>query len=232
MEAYVLGLVVDRDSDRRLAASLRNLDGGDFSGEQAGLGGGNGLLVGANAVLVLVLAREAMVVGAFLSLQAHVLLLVCIGKTVLENTVDQRLITELGASPHVGEVVGNVGHALGTGSDNNVGITGDDGLRTNDERLDRRGAHLVDGGGNSRLREASTDGALAGGVLTKAVKRQYQYDLVKTFEAVLLCGHDIANKDLLNILRLQAGTVDVGCGFVRSYDLKTHGTLQHTPLMA
>ena len=215
VETHVLGLVVDRDGDRGLSTALRNLNGGDLRGEPASLCGSDGLLVGADAVLVLVLAREAVVVGALLTLQTHVLLLVCVGKTVLQDTINQRLVTKLGASPHVGKVVRSVRHALSTGSNNNVGIASDDGLRTDDNRLDRGGAHLVDGGGNGRLGKTSTDGALAGGVLTKAWI--CQYEATKMLSSFLLCGEDIANEDLLNILRLQAGAVDGSCAHVRQF---------------
>ena len=133
METHVLGLVVDRDGDRGLSAALRNLNRGDLRCEPASLSGSDGLLVRADAVLVLVLASEAVVVGALLTLQTHVLLLVCVGKTILQDTVDQRLVTELGAVPHGGEVVGGVRHALGTGGDNDFGIASDDGLRTDDD---------------------------------------------------------------------------------------------------
>ena len=86
---YVLGLVVDRDGDWRLATPLRNLNGGDFGSELASLSGGNGLLVGADAVLVLVLASEAVVASTLLASQTHVLLSIRVGKTILEDTVDQ-----------------------------------------------------------------------------------------------------------------------------------------------
>lgn len=130
---YVLGLVIDGDSDRGLAASLRNLDRGNLRGEPAGVSGSDGLLVRADAIFVLVLAGEAVVIGALLTLQTHVLLLVCVGKTVLQDTINQCLVTKLGASPQDGEVVGGVRHALGTGSDNDVGIASDDCLRTDND---------------------------------------------------------------------------------------------------
>jgi hypothetical protein len=102
--------------------------------------------------------------------------------------------------------VRSVRHALGTGSNNDIGIAGDDGLRTDDDRLDRGGAHLVDGGGNGRLGKTSADGALAGRVLAEAWV--CQFEATKTLSSFLLCGEDIANEDLLNILRLQAGAVN------------------------
>ena len=67
----------------------------------------------------------------------------------------------------------DVRHALGTGSDNDVSIAGDDGLGANDECLDRRGAHLVDGGRDDRFGEASTDCHLACWVLAEAAGCQY-----------------------------------------------------------
>lgn len=137
------------------------------------------------------------------------LLLIRVGQTILEDTIDQGLVTELGAVPQVGKVVRDVRHALGTGGDDNVGIASDDGLRTDNECLDGRGAHLVDGGRDDRLRETSTNGTLAGRVLAKAV--ECQTDTSTTLAVLLLCGHNIANKDLLNILRLQTCTLNGSC---------------------
>lgn len=165
---YVLGLVVTVYNDRRLAASYGNLDGGDLLLEQASVVRGNGLLVGADAVVILLLTGEAVVIGALLALQTHVLLLVCVGQTILQQTVDQRLVSKLGACPQVGEVVGSVGHALGSACHDNVGIAGYDGLRADNEGLDGRGAHLVDGGCDGRLGEASAKGTLTGGILAEA----------------------------------------------------------------
>ena len=166
-ETYILGLVVSVYNDGWLATSNRDLDRGNLVLEPAGVVGGVGLLVGANAVLVLVLAGEAVVVGTLLALQAHVLLLVGIGEAVLEHTIDQRLVAELGAVAHGGEVVRGVGHALGAGGDDDVGIARDDGLGADNQGLDRRGADLVDGGCDRRLGQASANGTLAGGVLAE-----------------------------------------------------------------
>ena len=77
------------------------------------------------------------------------LLLVCVGQTILQNTIDQRLVSELGTRPQVREIVRGVGHALSAGGHDNVGIASYDGLSANNEGLDRGGAHLVDGGRNS-----------------------------------------------------------------------------------
>lgn len=133
MTTYVLGLVVSVDYDRRLVASLGDLNRRDLLLEPACLLGSNGLLVRADTVFVLLLTREAVVVGTLLSLQSHVLLLVCVGQTVLEKTINQRLVSELCAVTHVGEVVGRVGHALGSGSNDNLGIASHDCLGTDND---------------------------------------------------------------------------------------------------
>jgi hypothetical protein len=226
MDTHVLGLIVDRDSDRGLATALGYLDGGNLRGEPASLSCCDSLLVRADAVLVLVLTSEAVIVSALLTLESHVLLLVGVGKTILEDTVNQRLVAELGTSPHVGEVVGDIRHALGTGSDNDIGIASDDGLGTDNQGLDRGGAHLVDGGGNGRLGETSTNGALAGRVLTEAEQSVWASGGIQG--GGLLCGHNIANEDLLNILRLQAGALDGSCADVRQLVLLRLANFLHT----
>lgn len=167
VQTHVLWLVIAVDGDGRLAASYGHLDGSNLRLEPAGLFSGNGLFVGPNAVLVLVLATEAVVVCTLLALQAHVLLLVCVGEAVLEHAVDQRLVAKLCTVPHVGQVVGRVGHALGAGGHDDVGIPSDDGLRADNKGFDGRGADLVDGCGDGRLGQASANGTLAGGVLAE-----------------------------------------------------------------
>jgi len=205
---HVLGLVILVDDNCGLTAALSNLNRRDLRGKPASLRGSNRLLVRADAVFVLVLAVEAMVVCTLLALKTHVLLLVRVGQTVLEDTVDKRLVTELGASPHDREVVRSVGHALRSSSDDNVRIAGYDGLRTDDERFDRGGADLVDGGCDGGFGETSADGTLAGRVLTEATicireahRKQRLY---------ILCGKNITNKDFLDVFGLQAGALD-GC---------------------
>ena len=165
--SYVLRLVILVNDFVGLAAATGDLDGSNLFLEPASLDGGDSLLVGANAVLVLLLTVEAMVAGALLSLQSHVLLLVCIGEAILQHAVDKGLVAKLCTVAEVREVVRGVGHALGTASDDDVGISGDDGLGTDDEGLDGRGADLVEGGANNGFGQSSTQGALAGRVLAE-----------------------------------------------------------------
>lgn len=121
---------------------------------------------------------------------------------------------------------GGVGHALGTGSDNDISVASDDGLRTDDDRLDRGGANLVDGGGNGRLGETSTNGALAGRVLAEATTCQNIG--TNRCDISLLGGEDIANKDFFNVFGLQASTVNGGCACVRQLIASMWETFQQT----
>lgn len=109
-----------------------------------------------------------MVIGTLLTLKTHVLLLVCVGQTVLKHTVDERLVTELGTGTHVGEIMGSVGHGLSTTGNDNVGGSSQDGLGGNNDGLDTRGAHLVDGGADDGFLETSAECALTGRVLAEA----------------------------------------------------------------
>ena len=149
-----------------------------------------------------------MILGALLTLQTHVLLLVCVCQTILQDTVNKRLISKLRTSPHVGKVVGSVGHALGTGGHDDVRIASHDGLGTDNQCLDRGGADLVDGGCNSRLGETGANGTLAGGVLAKAVIVSQSVDLDVIRSAHSLRRKDVAYEDLLDILRLETSAVD------------------------
>lgn len=168
---------------------MRDLNWRDFGGEPASLGRSDRLLIRANTVFVLVLTGKPMVVRALLSLKAHVLLLVCVRKTIFQDTIHERLVSKLGACPQHREVVGRVRHALCAAGDNDIGIPGDDCLRADDERLDRGGADLVDGGGYSRLGESCANCALASGVLSEAVVCIRRSIMVAVGSLTWLRGH-------------------------------------------
>lgn len=133
---YVAGLIILVDDNVGLSSASADLDRGDLFCEKTCLLGSLGLLVASDAVCVLVFPIEAVVIGALLALKAHVLLLVCIGQAILENSVDERLVTELGTGAQVGEIVGSVGHGLSTTCDDNVGGTGENGLGGDNDCLD------------------------------------------------------------------------------------------------
>lgn len=64
--------------------------------------------------------------------------------------------------------MGDVGHGLGATGHHDVGIASDDGLGAKDYGLNCGGADLVYGGCDGGFLEASTNGALAGGILAQA----------------------------------------------------------------
>ena len=169
---YVLGLVVLVNGNVGLASATADLDRSNLFAEPTALLSVLSLLVAANAVVVLLLSREAVVGSAFLSCETHVLALVGIGKTVLQDRVDQRLVTKLCASAHVREVVRGVGHGLGATSNNDIGSTSHDSLSAENNGLGGGSADLVDSGADDGLGKTSAEGALARGVLTKATSCQ------------------------------------------------------------
>lgn len=167
VDVQVLDLLVALNLDGGLATTTANLDGGDL-GENASLRGGLRLLVGLDGVLVLGLTAQTVVLTAELSLKTHELLLsISVAETILLHAIDEPRVAVLDASSEVGKVVGGVGHALGATSNNDVGVAGDDGLGAEDDGLQARGAHLVDGCADDGIRETGAEGALAGRGLAK-----------------------------------------------------------------
>lgn len=166
-KTYVLGLVILGHGNTGLATEAGDLNGGNLVVESAGLLGGLSLLVGTDSVLILLLTVETVVLSTLLGSKAHELLLaIGILETVLHDSVDHVLVAVLGTGAQAGEVVGGVGHGLSTTGHDDVGVAGHDGLGTEDDGLQARGADLVDGGADGGVRETSIDGALARGVLT------------------------------------------------------------------
>jgi hypothetical protein len=164
---HVLGLVILRNGDTGLATESRDLNGGNLVVKETGLLGSLGLLVTANGVVILLGTVEAVVLGALLGSNTHKFLLaVGIHKTILLDTINQGLGAELGTAARSLQVVGSVGHGLSATGNNDIGVSGHDGLGTNDDSLQARGTDLVDSGTNGGFREASTDGALSGRVLS------------------------------------------------------------------
>ena len=102
--------------------------------------------------------------------------------------------------------MGGVRHALGAAGYDNGGIACDDGLSTQDDRLEAGSADFVHSGANDRLREAGMDGALPRRSLTETAYWS-ETGIVGTSqpESCLLGGEDIAKEDLFDILGLDLG---------------------------
>lgn len=132
----VLRLLVGIDDHVRLATSGSNLDRDNLVGKSLLLLRFKGLLVRSDTVAILVLARERVLAGTEFGLETHVLELVGVGQAILDDAVDDRLVTELGPVPDVGQVVGSVRHRLGTTGDDDGGVAGHDRLGAQDDGLE------------------------------------------------------------------------------------------------
>lgn len=115
-----------------------------------------------------------MVLCTLFSLQSHMLLLVCVCQSILEDTVYKGLVAKFGTSTHGWEIVGSVGHGFGSSSNDNVGGPSHDCLSSTDHGLDARGTHFVDGSAYSRFGEAGANGTLSGRVLAETIGCQYR----------------------------------------------------------
>jgi hypothetical protein len=186
----VLGLVVLLNGDVGLASATADLNGSNLLTEPTTLLSVLGLLVGSDAVVVLRLSVETVLLSASLGGETHVLVLVGIGETILQDGVNEGLVAELGAGAHVGEVVRGVRHGLSTTSDDDVGTTGHDGLGAEDNGLGSGSADLVDGGADNRVGDTGTQSTLAGRVLTESSRE------------------DVTEDDLLDGLGLDTSSLD------------------------
>lgn len=164
--AYVLWFLVLRNGDTRLTPEAGQFNGNNLSIELTTLLGSLGLLVRTNGIFVLLLTVEAVVLGTLLGRKTHELLLVCIGKTVLHDSVDQILVAVFGSVTETGEVVGCVGHGLHATGDDDIGTASLDMLDSEHDGLQARGADFVHGCAYCSILETGSEGSLSGGVLS------------------------------------------------------------------
>lgn len=207
LSVEVLDLLVPIDRDSGFVPSAANLDGSDLGLEDTSLGRSLSTLVCLDGILILLLAGHAVVRRAELGLHAHELLLaVGIAEAVLLHAVHEGSITVLVTGTKVREVVGGVGHALGTTSDNDRSVAGDNGLRTKDDGLQARRAHLVDRCADDTVGKTGVYGALAGRSLADTEEKggvsRLQQDGTGTRGFDLLGREHIAEEDLFDILGL------------------------------
>lgn len=108
-----------------------------------------------------------MIVCTFLTLQTHVLVLVRVRQTVLQQAVDQNLVSILGSSSHRGQIVRSIRHALSSCCNHDVRISSYYSLRADDYGLDRGSAHFVHRRGDCAFGQSSTEDDLTGGILAE-----------------------------------------------------------------
>ena len=167
---HVLRLLVLVNNSVWLATDTRDSDGSNLKVESTRSLSSLSLLVRADSIVILLLASEAVLRSALLSLHAHEFLVSKrVGQTVLHNAVDELLVAVLGAGTQVGEVMGGIRHGFSAACDDDVRGSGHDGLRSENHGLERGSAHLVDGGADSGVGEAGTESTLSGWVLADTV---------------------------------------------------------------
>ncbi len=164
-------------------------DGDNLVVELAGGLRGFALLLGGDGKLVLLLAGNAPHVANVLSGGAHVVVVVCVPQAVLDHGVHQLLVAHAGAPAGIGSHVGSSGHVLRAAADHHVGVAGQNGACTLDDRLHTGAADHAHGVGGNGIGNAGLDGHLPGHVLAQA------------------CGEDAAEHDLIHLLGLYACAV-------------------------
>jgi hypothetical protein len=124
---------------------------------------GRGLLLRSQGERVLLLARDAVLLGDVLRGDAHVVLVVDVPQAVDDHRVDQLPVAHALAVARVRQHVRRHAHALLAPGDHDLRVAVADGLRREHHGLEARAAHLVDGHRRHRVRQAALDDGLARG---------------------------------------------------------------------
>ena len=140
-------------------------DGNDLVIETAGVAGSAGLLLRSCGELILLAASDAPDIIDVLSGGAHVIVVESVPQAVLDHLVDNLLVAHTGAPAFVGQGVRSSTHVLGAAADHDVGVTGQDGTGTLDDRLHAGAADHAHGVSGNGIGDASLHRDLTGGVL-------------------------------------------------------------------
>ncbi len=147
--------------EERVALALGHVHRDDLLGKTTLLGGGCRLLVAGRGEGVLALARDPDLLVVLLGRQPHRDVVEGVGEAVVHHRVDQRGVTEPEAGTGAREQVRGLGHGLHAARHDDLGVAGADHLVGQIDRVETREAHLVDGVGRDRHRDASLDRRLA-----------------------------------------------------------------------
>ena len=166
--------------------SLLDLHGEDLVVEPAGLHGLDGPQLGLEGPLVLILAGEPELVGRLGAVDRHVPVVEGIPQAVVDHEVHHAAVREAHpvAPAHVGKRVGAVRHALLAAGDDDLRTARHDHLPGQVDRLDARGADLVDRDGGDGFRKPRQQRRLAAGHLPAARR------------------DDLSHEDVIHILAL------------------------------
>ncbi len=131
-------------NDLRIAFALRNLNGNDLVPEAPRLPCRLSAALGLHGVGVLLFAADGVTLGQPLGGASHEVAAQRAQKAVPVLPVDHLVVAHPVAPPCAGEEVGRVAHALHTAGEHDFGTPLGDRLCREDNRLQSRGARLVD----------------------------------------------------------------------------------------
>jgi hypothetical protein len=154
--------------DYRVLLALGHLHGHDLALELAGVDGRDGPLGALQRELVLVLARDVVLLGDALGGVAHVEVVVDLPEAVLDHGVDQDAVAQAVAGARLGHQVRRVAHALGPAGDHHLGLARPDGVGRLHHRLEPRAADEVQRPGRHRVGQTGAQRGLAADVLAEA----------------------------------------------------------------
>ncbi len=185
----VLGIFVGVDDDVALARLDRDRD--DLILELAGLLRGLGLVLRFDREVVLLLARDLILLGDVLRRVAHVVAVEGIPQAVLDHGVDHVEVAHLHAVAQMGAMRGHA-HGFLAARDDDVGIAVEDRLVAERDGAQARAAQLVDAPSGALDRNAGADRRLARGVLA------------------LPGAQDLAQDDFRDLAAFDAGPLERG----------------------
>mmetsp|Transcript_13544 Transcript_13544/g.23753 ORF Transcript_13544/g.23753 Transcript_13544/m.23753 type:complete len:431 (-) Transcript_13544:20-1312(-) len=179
-----LGALLASDGDRR-----------HLEIELTGLPSSRSTLITGDGESVLVLTGDAVLGGAGLAAVAHVLVVVDVPEAVVDQAIDDGVVSESVAVAGTRQIVRNVGHRLHTTRNGHITVARGNAQCRKHHSLHATGTHLVDGGGLGAQLQPSVDDGLASRGLAHTSR------------------HNIAHKHLLKVLLVDARSLDsVGNG--------------------
>src|SRR6266850_2264730 len=135
-----------------------------------------GLVLARDGELILILARDRVLLGHVLGGDAHVVLVVDVPQAVHDHRVDELGVAHAEAVARAVQHMRREAHRLLAARDDDVGIAVRDRLRAEHRRFQSRAAHLVDGHRGNHVRQPGLDRGLARAVLADAGGQHLAHD--------------------------------------------------------
>ena len=175
---------------RSAALALRDLDRDDLVAKPALGDRGDGLLLRRRGECILILARDAELLGDVLGGVAHMDIVERVPEPVADHRVHEGPIAHSAALAGAHERVRRHAHVLLAAGQHGEGVAAADGLRRQPDRLQAAAAHLVDRERRHLVGQPRFDGRLPGGILAGGSREHLPHD------------------DLVDLARLDPGLLD------------------------